>query len=123
MKPLVTIYSRSGCHLCENAESAIENLKSELNFDLEIKLIDGDKKLFINTDTFFKIKISFPDNKAELKIIYYTIDNNKGMIDCTSSDMLLDIIEANPDINPELVKGLRKDIIDAGVSNIGISMQ
>ena len=38
-------------------------------------------------------------------------------------DMLLDIIEANPDINPELVKGLRKDIIDAGVSNIGISMQ
>ena len=35
----------------------------------------------------------------------------------------LEIIEANPDINPELVKGLRKDIIDAGVSNIGISMQ
>jgi uncharacterized protein YjaG (DUF416 family) len=37
--------------------------------------------------------------------------------------MLLDIIEANPDIDSELVKGLRKDIIDAGVSNIGISMQ
>lgn len=45
MKPLVTIYSRSGCHLCENAESTIENLKSELNFDLEIKLIDGDDGL------------------------------------------------------------------------------
>ena len=45
MKPLVTIYSRSGCHLCKNAESTIENLKSELNFDLEIKLIDGDDGL------------------------------------------------------------------------------
>jgi len=45
VKPLVTIYSRSGCHLCENAESTIENLKSELNFDLEIKLIDGNEAL------------------------------------------------------------------------------
>jgi hypothetical protein len=31
--------------LCENAESTIENLKSELNFDLVIKLIDGDQGL------------------------------------------------------------------------------
>jgi hypothetical protein len=36
--------------------------------------------------------------------------------------MLLDIVEANPDITSELVKGLRKDIIEAGVSNIGISL-
>lgn len=37
-------------------------------------------------------------------------------------ETLLDIIEANPEINTELVKGLRKDIIEAGVSNIGISL-
>ncbi|MCL1141840.1 YjaG family protein [Shewanella gaetbuli] len=36
--------------------------------------------------------------------------------------MLLDIIEANPTIQADLVKGLRKDIIEAGVSNIGISI-
>ncbi|MGE6567389.1 YjaG family protein [Shewanella vesiculosa] len=36
--------------------------------------------------------------------------------------MLLDIIEANPEITSELVKGLRKEIIEAGVSNIGISL-
>lgn len=36
--------------------------------------------------------------------------------------MLLDIIEANPSITPELVKGLRKDIIESGVSNIGIAV-
>lgn len=36
--------------------------------------------------------------------------------------MLLDIIEANPSISPELVKGLRKDIIESAVSNIGIAV-
>ena len=45
MKPLVTIYSRSGCHLCENAEAIIENLLEELNFNLEIKLIDNNPEL------------------------------------------------------------------------------
>jgi uncharacterized protein YjaG (DUF416 family) len=37
-------------------------------------------------------------------------------------ESLLDIVEANPTIDAELVKGLRKDIIEAGVSNIGISL-
>jgi hypothetical protein len=55
-------------------------------------LINRDKSLFLNTKTFFKIKISFIENITELKIIYYTIDNNKGLIDCNSFEMLLDII-------------------------------
>ncbi|KPZ72045.1 hypothetical protein AN944_01295 [Shewanella sp. P1-14-1] len=37
--------------------------------------------------------------------------------------MLLDIIEANPKLSAEFVKELRKEIVDAGVSNIGISVQ
>jgi glutaredoxin len=45
VKPLVTIYSRAGCHLCESAETTIENLKEELNFDLEINMIDGNPEL------------------------------------------------------------------------------
>jgi glutaredoxin len=45
VKPLVTIYSRSGCHLCESAEATIENLKAELDFELEIKLIDDNPEL------------------------------------------------------------------------------
>ena len=45
MKPLVTIYSRSGCHLCQSAEATIENLIEELNFNLEIKLIDDNPEL------------------------------------------------------------------------------
>ena len=45
MKPLVTVYSRSGCHLCEIAEATLVGLTEELNFDLEIKLIDGSEEL------------------------------------------------------------------------------
>ncbi|NBU93002.1 MAG: glutaredoxin family protein [Actinobacteria bacterium] len=42
---LVTLYSRTGCHLCEAAIEKIKSIKSDLNFDLEIKLIDGDQQL------------------------------------------------------------------------------
>jgi glutaredoxin len=45
VKPLVTIYSRTGCHLCENAEATIRSLQNEIDFELEIKLIDGSDEL------------------------------------------------------------------------------
>jgi hypothetical protein len=58
-------------------------------------LINRDKHLFIGTDTFFKVKFSYEENFPILKIIYYTIDNEKGQIDCSSMDMLLHIIFIN----------------------------
>ena len=45
MSNLITIYSRHGCHLCENAEATLESLKSELNFSIEVIYIDGDSNL------------------------------------------------------------------------------
>jgi glutaredoxin len=41
----VTIYSRSGCHLCEIAIDRINSTLNELDFELDIKLIDDDIKL------------------------------------------------------------------------------
>ena len=41
----VTVYSRTGCHLCENAIKQIESVNSDLDFKLEIKLIDNDPQL------------------------------------------------------------------------------
>ncbi|WP_297511719.1 hypothetical protein [Flavobacterium sp.] len=58
-------------------------------------LIDRDKHLFLGTNTFFKVKFSYEENFPILKIIYYTIDNDKGQIDCSSMDMLLHIIFIN----------------------------
>ena len=45
MNNLVTIYSRHGCHLCEVAEATLAELKNELNFEIEIKYIDGSNEL------------------------------------------------------------------------------
>jgi glutaredoxin len=36
----VTVISRAGCHLCEIAIDKINSVKDELNFELEIKLIN-----------------------------------------------------------------------------------
>ncbi len=45
MSNLVTVYSRVGCHLCEDAVQNLEALKQELGFDIEIKYIDGSPEL------------------------------------------------------------------------------
>jgi glutaredoxin len=36
----VTVISRTGCHLCEIAIDKINSVKDELDFELEIKLIN-----------------------------------------------------------------------------------
>ena len=41
----VLIYSRTGCHLCEIAIDQINSVRNEKNFQVEIKLIDGNRDL------------------------------------------------------------------------------
>lgn len=41
----VQIYSRHGCHLCEQALETLEILQSELDFEIEEIFIDGDPGL------------------------------------------------------------------------------
>ena len=41
----VTVYSRQGCHLCEDAENTLESLREELNFEIEVIDIDKDAEL------------------------------------------------------------------------------
>lgn len=42
---MVTVYSRHGCHLCENAVNILEGLREELAFEIEIIYIDGNPEL------------------------------------------------------------------------------
>jgi glutaredoxin len=42
---MVTVYSRHGCHLCENAEKTLESMREELAFEIEIIYIDGNSEL------------------------------------------------------------------------------
>jgi glutaredoxin len=38
---MVTVYSRHGCHLCEDAVKTLESLREELAFEIEVIYIDG----------------------------------------------------------------------------------
>lgn len=42
---LITIYSRTGCHLCEDALKILQSMQRELDFDLDEILIDGIEEL------------------------------------------------------------------------------
>jgi glutaredoxin len=41
----ITIYSRHGCHLCDDAQAVLESMREELNFEIEIINIDEDADL------------------------------------------------------------------------------
>jgi glutaredoxin len=41
----VTLITRAGCHLCEEAETALTGLSSELGFSFECVDVDGDPRL------------------------------------------------------------------------------
>ena len=42
---MVTVYSRHGCHLCEDAVKTLEGMREELAFEIEIIYIDGNPEL------------------------------------------------------------------------------
>jgi glutaredoxin len=42
---MVTVYSRHGCHLCEDAVKTLESMREELMFEIEIIYIDGNAEL------------------------------------------------------------------------------
>ena len=41
----MTVYTRTGCHLCADALEALERLRAEIPFDLEPVDIEGDDAL------------------------------------------------------------------------------
>ena len=41
----VTVFSRHGCHLCQDAVTTLAGLKVELDFEIEIKFIDESPEL------------------------------------------------------------------------------
>jgi glutaredoxin len=42
---IVTVYGRTGCHLCEDALAVLDSLSAELNFEIKEILIDGNDEL------------------------------------------------------------------------------
>ena len=45
VRPVVRLYGRDGCHLCEDAEAALRALSPGLGFDIELVDIEADDEL------------------------------------------------------------------------------
>jgi glutaredoxin len=45
MKPLVTLYTRTGCHLCDGVKSVLAAAQHRASFDYEERDIDADPEL------------------------------------------------------------------------------
>ena len=45
MKPLVTLYTRIGCHLCDDAKKVVDAARGSASFDYEEVDIDGSEEL------------------------------------------------------------------------------
>ena len=43
--PLVTMYSRRNCHLCEVAKEVVESARNEAEFEFKVVFVDGDAGL------------------------------------------------------------------------------
>jgi glutaredoxin len=41
----ITIYSRHGCHLCDDAQAVLDSMREELNFEIDVINIDEDSEL------------------------------------------------------------------------------
>ena len=41
----IPIYSRHGCHLCDDAQAVLDSMREELNFEIDVINIDEDAEL------------------------------------------------------------------------------
>lgn len=70
-KPVLTLYSRLYCHLCENMLQALRGLQPVLGFELEVVDIDADPALVRRYGELVPVL-----NRGEVEICHYFLDEN-----------------------------------------------
>jgi glutaredoxin len=74
----VVLYSRPGCHLCDDAHAVLEEVRGEMPFDIEVRDISGDRALVaayghdipvvtIDGTEAFRHRLSAPELRAALR--------------------------------------------------------
>jgi glutaredoxin len=72
MKPLVTLYTRAGCHLCEEAKRVLEEARRRADFAYEERDIDADPELRRQYDE--EVPVIAIDGRKAFK---YRVDMNQ----------------------------------------------
>ncbi|WP_110456497.1 YjaG family protein [Shewanella algidipiscicola] len=109
-----------GVYPAMDAAVALTSLLSALQSKVEDDIINISKLSSSTVANYIEATIEDEMDEATLDEFIF---NHPVMVEEKELQAsLLDIIEQNPKISADFVKGLRKEIIEAGVSNIGISV-
>lgn len=68
------------------------------------------------------IEATLEDELSEAELDDYIFSHPVMVEEKTLQSSLLEIVEDNPKMTPDFIKALRKEIVQAGVSNIGIEV-
>jgi glutaredoxin len=77
----IEVYSKPGCHLCDEAEDAIERVRQRYNFDVKVVNIETDPELlsaygteipvvFINGNKAYKYRVDEADLERKVKRLW-----------------------------------------------------
>lgn len=109
-----------GVYPAMDAAVALTSLLSALQSKVEDDIINISKLSSSTVANYIEATIEDEMDEATLDEFIF---NHPVMVEEKELQAsLLNIIEQNPKISADFVKGLRKEIIEAGVSNIGISV-
>ena len=68
------LYSRSYCHLCDDMLAALENLRAEFDFSVEVIDVDADEALIERYDELVPVLVGQRLGQPEQQLCHYFFD-------------------------------------------------
>ena len=68
------LYSRSYCHLCDDMLAALENLRAEFDFSVEVIDVDADEALIERYDELVPVLVGRHLGRTERRLCHYFLD-------------------------------------------------
>jgi len=76
-EPTLFLYSRSYCHLCEQMAEALQPLRQDHRFGLEVVDVDADPALVAQYDELVPVLVGRRAGEAPLQLCHYFLDEAK----------------------------------------------
>lgn len=70
----LTLYSRSYCHLCEQMREALQPLRGDYRFALEVVDVDADPELVAQYDELVPVLVGRHGDQPPLQLCHYFLD-------------------------------------------------
>lgn len=74
---LLTLYSRSYCHLCQQMQDALQALRPEYRFALDVVDVDADPALVERYDELVPVLVGHREGEPALQLCHYFLDEQK----------------------------------------------